>query len=186
MSKMNDGLISPIPSCVRCGRLARYSCEECEQPLCDYHAEIHGNLARVGGCDARPDTAVKPTRPLPPSALRTTASIGSDAEQIGNLQARVSRLEGDVKALRADGDDQECTSALTCERIVDTKKEKAMLTVEFPCGIGSEVTIKLTRVVGAVKGWMIDEDGVKMAWVEYADANKAIRSDWIREGELTV
>ncbi len=56
--------------------------------------------------------------------------------------------------------------------------------VEFPCEIGSEVTIKLTQVVGVVKGWLIDEDGVKTAWVRYADANKTVRTGWIREGEL--
>ena len=61
-----------------------------------------------------------------------------------------------------------------------------MLKVEFLCEIGSEVTITLTRVVGVVKGWMIGEDGVKMAWVKYADTNKAIHTDWVREGELTV
>ena len=61
-----------------------------------------------------------------------------------------------------------------------------MLTVEFPCEIGNDVRIKRTQVVGAVKSWMIDEDGVKFALVQYADANKAVHSQWIREGELTV
>lgn len=60
-----------------------------------------------------------------------------------------------------------------------------MLQVEFLYDIGSEVTITLTQVVGIVKGWMIDEDGIKFALVRYADANKAIHADWIREGELT-
>lgn len=60
-----------------------------------------------------------------------------------------------------------------------------MLKVEFPCEIGSEVTIKLTGVVGVVKGWMIDEDGVKYAWMAYADASKAVHKVWIRENELT-
>lgn len=60
-----------------------------------------------------------------------------------------------------------------------------MLNVEFPCEIGSEVTIKLTQVVAIVKAWYIDEDGVKYASVRYADANKTVRTDWIREGELT-
>ena len=56
-----------------------------------------------------------------------------------------------------------------------------MLTVEFPCEVGSDVTIKLTQVAGVVKGWMIDEDGVKMAWVKYADANNARGvSIWLR------
>lgn len=59
-----------------------------------------------------------------------------------------------------------------------------MLKVEFLCDVGSEVTIKLTHVVGVIKGWMIDEDGVKIAWVRYADANKAVHTAWIREDEL--
>lgn len=60
-----------------------------------------------------------------------------------------------------------------------------MQKVEFPCEIGSEVTIKLTQVVGVVKGWMIDEDGVKTAWVKYADGTNAVQADWMREDELT-
>ena len=60
-----------------------------------------------------------------------------------------------------------------------------MLKVEFPCEIGNDVTIKLTNVVGVVKGWHIDEDGVKYALVRYADANDAIYTEWIRENELT-
>lgn len=60
-----------------------------------------------------------------------------------------------------------------------------VLKVEFPCEIQREIVIKVTQVVGVVKGWMIDEDGVKMAWVNYADTTKAIHSEWIREDELT-
>lgn len=65
-------------------------------------------------------------------------------------------------------------------------KEKTMLNVEFPCEIESEVRIKLTQVVGVVKGWMVDEDGIKFALVMYADDTKAVHSDWIREGELAL
>lgn len=68
---------------------------------------------------------------------------------------------------------------------IDTNKEKTMLKVEFPCEIESEVTIKLTQVVGIVKGWFIDEDRVKVAWVRYADVNKTVRTGWFREAELT-
>lgn len=46
------------------------------------------------------DTAVQPTRSLPAPPKRSPWSDHT-AEQIGKLQARVSQLEGDVKALRA-------------------------------------------------------------------------------------
>ncbi len=46
----NEGLISPIPRCDRCGRSGKYSCEVCEQELCEFHADIHSSPPHVGGC----------------------------------------------------------------------------------------------------------------------------------------
>ncbi len=45
-------------------------------------------------------TAVQPTRPLPEPPARMSAAA-ANAEQIGKLQARVSTLEGEVRALQA-------------------------------------------------------------------------------------
>lgn len=58
------------------------------------------------------------------------------------------------------------------------------MSITFPYKIGSEVRVTLTGVTGIVKGWWIDEDGVKWASVKYADVNKAIHTDWMRESEI--
>lgn len=46
----NKELISPIPRCIRCGRLAKYCCEVCQEKLCEYHADLHSSPPYLGGC----------------------------------------------------------------------------------------------------------------------------------------
>ncbi len=59
-----------------------------------------------------------------------------------------------------------------------------MQTVQFNFQTGQDVVINRTGIKGTVKSLYIDEDGIKYAFVEYADVGGRIQDKYFREDKL--
>ena len=54
-----------------------------------------------------------------------------------------------------------------------------------PLDIGTVVTINTTGLTGIIRGIYLDRDRITSYEVEYADANQAINSRWMRASDIT-
>ena len=61
-----------------------------------------------------------------------------------------------------------------------------MVTIQFQFSILDEAIITRNNIKGTVKGLYIDEDSIKLAFVEYATTDGKIIKDYFRESALRV
>ena len=59
------------------------------------------------------------------------------------------------------------------------------MTIEFKFATGHTVTIAPNGLTGKVVGLYVDQDGIKMANVQYSDSSRAVHCEYFRESELS-